>query len=176
MCQIKDCNKKIKSRNLCSKHYQIILLTGERVRKRKTKGRTCSLGSCNKPHKGLGYCNGHYNRLKIDGNVNESKPLEPSYEPKKNSNGYMVYKKNNKTIKVHREVMEKYLNRELLPHESVHHKNGNRADNRIENLELWSTSQPYGQRVEDKVKWALEILETYTLYVQSKETTINERI
>lgn len=36
------------------------------------------------------------------------------------------------------------------------------ADNRIENLELWSTSQPYGQRVEDKVKWAWEIINTYS--------------
>lgn len=43
----------------------------------------------------------------------------------------------------------------------VHHKNGNRSDNRPENLELWSKSQPPGQQVEDKVRWAREILERY---------------
>lgn len=60
--------------------------------------------------------------------------------------------------------MEEMVGRQLLPHESVHHKNGQRADNRPENLELWSRSQPAGQRVEDKVRWAQEILAQYGNY------------
>jgi len=75
--------------------------------------------------------------------------------------GYMQYTKNGKRVWHHRQVMEEHLGRPLLSHESVHHKNGDRSDNRIENLEIWSSSQPSGQRIEDKIKWALEILETY---------------
>lgn len=61
----------------------------------------------------------------------------------------------------HRYKKEIQIGRALYPHETVHHLNGVRDDNRIENLELWSKSQPPGQRVSDKVKWAKELLSLY---------------
>lgn len=75
--------------------------------------------------------------------------------------GYRIIRIDGSEVREHRWVMEQLLGRPLLAHETVHHRNGQRADNRPENLELWSVSQPAGQRVEEKVAWALQILRLY---------------
>lgn len=64
-----------------------------------------------------------------------------------NAYGYVTKCVGGKKVGMHRLVMESMLGRPLLKGESVHHKNGVRHDNRPENLELWVTSQPPGQRL-----------------------------
>ncbi len=60
----------------------------------------------------------------------------------------------------HRAVMADHLERELLSSETVHHKR-EKTNNNIENLELWSSSHPTGQRVSDLIEWAEELLRLY---------------
>ena len=61
----------------------------------------------------------------------------------------------------HRHVMAEWLGRKLYPGENIHHRNGVRSDNRVENLQLWVSFQPAGQRPSDLVEWAKEILRRY---------------
>lgn len=56
-----------------------------------------------------------------------------------------------RTMHEHRYIVEMEIGRELTKQETVHHKNGIRKDNRIENLELWVKGHPYGQRPEDLI-------------------------
>jgi endogenous inhibitor of DNA gyrase (YacG/DUF329 family) len=59
--------------------------------------------------------------------------------------------KNGGWVIQHRHVMELMLGRQLEPHERIHHRNGNRVDNRPENLELWKVTKkdPSGVRATD---------------------------
>ena len=67
----------------------------------------------------------------------------------------------------HRLVMDEQLGRPLAADETVHHRNGDRLDDRPDNLELWSTAQPKGQRVSDELDWARSFL--------TRDATVDDR-
>lgn len=56
----------------------------------------------------------------------------------------------------HRWVVEQHIGRYLKPTEVVHHKNRNRGDNRIENLELFDSHSKHISFENIGNKWGLE--------------------
>lgn len=100
---------------------------------------TCIVRDCTQTpaRSGNSYCPGHHNRrygtvdLPLDAPMLRKK-LGPD-EWTINASGYM----SRGYLLQHRVVMEEHLGRPLTRSENVHHINGNRVDNRLENLELW---------------------------------------
>jgi hypothetical protein len=117
----------------------------------------CSVEECLGIHHSRGFCGRHYAQWYS----NKGGKLNPELNPRSNKgkyripdrvetkDGYVTIRIDGKHVYEHRVIMEKELGRKLQRHESVHHINGKRNDNRPENLELWIGAIRYGQRATD---------------------------
>lgn len=176
-CSVDGCEQIHKRFGFCDFHARRNQRYGNPLggppKRQPRRGVACIVPECGKNAigGGSGYCGSHFRRFRRYGDPLAGGPFQGKtgkdqwhvtnngyvwrYSPKDtqaNPNGF-VYQ--------HRFVMAQVLGRNLLPSETVHHKNGVRHDNRPENLELWSKSQPAGQRVVDLVAWAKELLSLY---------------
>ena len=170
-CKVDGCEFKYHAQGYCKTHYTRMYrygsleLPNQKPKKypndfcdvikedgEKCQGRRSSLGMCASHYsKFYKYGSPYTGRKKVPKDINYINIKKPGH-PNARRDG---------TIAEHRFVMSEHLGRPLREGENVHHINGNRRDNRIENLELWVVVQPAGQRVADKIEWAVELLKTY---------------
>ena len=158
-----ECSKPARIEGLCIMHYRRFQRTGdlgppEAVRAMRSPW--CTVPGCDRGHYAGGYCSLHYKRFTKTGD-----PGRAIIKKEPTAKGdYVLVTRDGRHMGEHRWVMEQHLGRQLASWENVHHVNGVRNDNRLENLELWVISQPAGQRVEDLARW---VVDCYPEYIQA---------
>lgn len=179
ICCISNCGEIVSAKGLCARHYAR-WKKGDRGEKLKAPKRThtgflspgelCSVEKCQNLAHQRKMCGMHYRRWKIHGTPGcAERTVSPRGKMRwKDKDGYIYISRtptpNNRCphIAEHRAIIEGKIGRSLIKGETVHHKNGIRDDNRIENLELWAANHSGGSRVKDLLEWAKEILSRYS--------------
>ena len=169
-CSIEWCHRPAVAFGLCNMHRRRQVKghdMNELARSHRPPNTVCAADGCQKLHSRRGYCAKHYRRLQRHGRLTLAVNQWPIGSRRvANKQGYIEIKHQTGRAAAnwqleHRYIIEQYLRRSLLMGETVHHVNGDRADNRIDNLELWSASHPSGQRVSDKLIWARNFIRAY---------------
>ena len=139
VCIVEGCERPYSTRRLCRAHYYRMWKYGN------LDWPNCKQDGCGQPAAknqagaSRGWCVRH--AAAEDGTTRIT------------AEGYVSIKHGGVWCLEHRLAMEDRLGRKLLSAESVHHVNGVRSDNRPENLELWFSAHPYGQRIPDLIDY-----------------------
>ena len=161
ICCVDGCSKKHFGHGYCKTHYSRFTRGKDLDAPVQAYGvfELCTHEGCDRVHACRGLCKLHYERMRINGDPRISKTHRAKTVEEikwREHKGYVYGSYKGQKLMQHRFVWEQHHGRVLHPFENIHHINGIRHDNRIENLELWTKAQPAGQRPEDLVKWVVE--------------------
>lgn len=177
VCAVDGCGRQAVSRGWCHGHYQRWVRLGDAMPDRPL-GRqvnfACAVDGCDRDAVAKELCRTHYRRQLVTGDAQPDKPVREVSGVGFIHHGYRVVPvppelrhltNGEPSALQHRLVMAQLLGRPLYADESVHHRNGDRLDNSPDNLELWSRWQPRGQRAQDKVAYAIALLDRYAPHI-----------
>lgn len=174
ICRVDECLEEASVRGLCRACYirlrkvGVILSDLTRRQQEHNSGQTCEIHGCSGAPKHDGLCSPHYHRKLRYGDPTFLPEVTKARGKRKIDRlgyahlyrpGHPLARKNGYAFE-HRIVMSEIIGRDLLPNERVHHRRS-KSNNDPENLELWVITHPAGQRVQDLVEWAHEILRLY---------------
>lgn len=169
-CSIEGCFKEARTKGYCVAHYTKLIRFGDPLAYApKRTGQPCKTDGCDGLSVARGWCRKCYSAWRAHGDpTKRSEQFLKYHQDLVDDQGYVSayapgHPNANKANRLpkHRLIMSDFLGRPLRANENVHHINGVKTDNRIENLELWVTSQPKGQRPQDLVTHAKKILKAY---------------
>jgi hypothetical protein len=175
ICSVEACGRTTKARGWCDLHYKRWRVHGDPLAYRKIRKR-CTVDECDAFVHGRGMCRMHYKRAARHGDprvkhnrwtTGEGRAKVGTRYFDRHSGYVRVYDPEhananaNGCVKEHTWVMSRHLGRPITRDETIHHRNGVRDDNRIENLELRVGAHPQGMSVEDACAWAKTILDRY---------------